>query len=44
MIEEGGVKIGLTGMVTPDITKWDSVNLQGCMVTNPVNETKKTIN
>ncbi len=30
VIEKGGVKIGLIGMVTPNITKWDSVNLQGC--------------
>lgn len=43
VIEKGGVKIGLIGMVTPNITKWDSVNLQGCTVTNPVDETKKAI-
>lgn len=43
VIERGGVKIGLIGMVTPNITKWDSVNLQGCTVTDPVDETKKAI-
>lgn len=43
IIEKGGVKIGLIGVVTPNITRWDSVNLQGCTVTNPVDETKKAI-
>lgn len=43
VIERGGVKIGLIGMVTPNITKWDSVNLQGCTVTDPVEKTKKAI-
>lgn len=43
IVERGGVKIGIIGMVTPNITKWDAVNLEGCTVTNPVEETKKAI-
>lgn len=43
ILERGGVKIGIIGMVTPNITKWDAVNLEGCTITNPVEETKKAI-
>lgn len=43
IIEKEGVKIGVIGMCTPNITKWDSVNLKDYIVTNPVEETKKII-
>ena len=29
IIEKGGAKIGIIGMVTPNITRWDSANLEG---------------
>ncbi|GLC31475.1 5'-nucleotidase C-terminal domain-containing protein [Clostridium omnivorum] len=38
-----GVKVAVIGMVTPNITKWDSENLKGYTVTDPVEETKKVI-
>lgn len=40
---KGGIKVGLIGMVTPNITKWDSANLKGYKVTNPITETKEAI-
>ena len=43
IIEKSGVKVGIIGMVTPNITKWDSVNLKDCTVTDPVEETRKVI-
>ena len=43
IIEKSGVKIGLIGMVTPNITRWDAENLKGWTVTNPVEETKAAI-
>ncbi len=43
IIEKGGVKIGVIGMVTPNIVRWDSKNLDGYTVTNPVEETRKII-
>lgn len=43
IIEKGGVKIAVIGMVTPNITRWDATNLKGYKVTNPVEETKKVI-
>ncbi|WP_252242232.1 5'-nucleotidase C-terminal domain-containing protein [Clostridium sp. ZBS18] len=43
IVEKGGVKVGIIGMVTPNITKWDSINLKGYKVTNPVEETKAAI-
>ena len=42
IVEKGGVKIGIIGMVTPHITKWDAENLKGYTVTNPVEEAKKS--
>ena len=44
IIEKDGVKIGIIGMVTPNITRWDAANLKGYKVTDPVEETKKVIN
>lgn len=43
IIEKDRVKIGIIGMVTPNIVKWDSVNLKGYKVTDPVEETKKIV-
>lgn len=41
IVEKGGVKIGIIGMVTPHIMKWDSENLKGYTATNPAEEAKK---
>ncbi len=43
IIEKDGVKIGIIGMVTPNITRWDGENLKNYKVTDPVEETKKVI-
>jgi len=33
IVERDGIKIGIIGMVTPNITRWDSANLAGYKVT-----------
>ncbi|MEG2513329.1 MAG: metallophosphoesterase, partial [Acetivibrio sp.] len=43
IIEKSGVKIGIIGMVTPNIAIWDVENLKGYKVTDPVEEIKKII-
>ena len=43
ILNKRDVKIGLIGMVTPNITRWDAVNLAGWTVTNPVDECRKII-
>lgn len=43
IIEKDGVKIGVIGMVTQNITRWDAANLANCTVTDPVVETRKII-
>ncbi|MDK2808826.1 MAG: 2,3-cyclic-nucleotide 2-phosphodiesterase / 3-nucleotidase / 5-nucleotidase [Clostridiales bacterium] len=43
IIERDGVKIGIIGMVTPNITRWDGENLKNYKVTDPVKETKKIV-
>lgn len=43
VIEKDGVKIGIIGMVTPNITRWDAANLAGCEVSDPVVETRTII-
>ncbi|BDR64966.1 5'-nucleotidase C-terminal domain-containing protein [Clostridium tetani] len=43
IVEKAGVKIGIIGMTTPNITRWDSENLKGYRVTDSVEETKKVI-
>ena len=43
IINKGGVKIGVIGIVTPNITRWDAKNLEGWTVTNPVDESRKII-
>lgn len=43
ILNKQGVKVGVIGMVTPNITRWDSKNLEGWTVTNPVDECRKLI-
>lgn len=43
IIEKNGIKVGIIGMVTPHITRWDAANLKDCTVSDPVEETKKII-
>lgn len=43
ILERDGVKIGIIGMVTPNIVKWDAVNLADWTITDPVEETAKVI-
>ena len=43
IVEKAGVKIGIVGMTTPNITKWDAENLKEYKVTDPIEETKKVI-
>ena len=43
IVRKMDVKIGIIGMVTPNITRWDAVNLTGWNVTNPVDECRKII-
>ena len=38
-----GVRVGLIGMVTPLIQRWDKVNLEGCSVSDPVEESRAII-
>lgn len=43
IVEKSGIKVGIIGMVTPNITRWDAANLEGYKVTNPIEETKEAI-
>lgn len=43
IIPVDGVRVGIVGMVTPNIARWDAVNLKDCTVTNPVEEARKII-
>ena len=43
ILKKKDVKIGVIGMVTPNITRWDAVNLAGWTVTNPVDECRRII-
>jgi 2',3'-cyclic-nucleotide 2'-phosphodiesterase (5'-nucleotidase family) len=43
IVERSGVKVGIIGMVTPNITKWDAANLKGYTVTSPVDEAKAAV-
>lgn len=43
VVDKGGVKVGIIGMTTPNITKWDGPNLEGYKVTNPIDETKAAV-
>ena len=43
ILDKGGVRVGLIGMVTPNIVHWDEANLEGCVVSDPLEETRKII-
>lgn len=43
ILNKGGIRIGVIGMVTPSVTVFASDSLDGCTVTNPLQETKKLI-
>lgn len=43
ILERDGVRVAVIGMVTPNIKRWDAVNLEGCEVTDPLEETRKII-
>ena len=43
ILEKGGVRVAVIGMVTPSITRWDAANLADCTVTDPLEETRKII-
>lgn len=43
IITKSGIRVGFIGMVTPQIQRWDAINLKGCTVTDPVKETRKII-
>lgn len=36
IVQKGDVRIGIIGMVTPNITRWDTRHLEGWTVTSPV--------
>ena len=38
-----GVRVAVIGMVTPNIVRWDAVNLAECTVTDPLEETRAII-
>lgn len=43
IIPVDGVRVGIIGMVTPNIVHWDKDFLKDCTVTNPIDETRKII-
>jgi len=43
IMEVGGVRVAVIGMVTPVITLMDTANLENCAVTDPLEETRKII-
>ena len=43
IFDRDGVRVAVIGMVTPNIARWDPVNLAGCTVTDPLEETRKII-
>ena len=43
IVNKGGIRVGVIGMVTPNIARWDAVNLEGCVVSDPVEETRSII-
>ena len=45
ILERAGVKVGIIGMVTPNIVKWDKANLEsaGATVTDPVEEIRAVV-
>ncbi len=43
ILEKNGLRIGIIGMITPNITRWDTVNLKGWQVSDPLEETGKLL-
>ena len=43
IIEKDGVRIGIIGMVTPNIRRFDAANLAKCTVTDPAEESRAII-
>ena len=43
IIEKNGVRVAVIGMVTPNIVRWDAVNLAECTVTDALEETRRII-
>ncbi len=43
IFEVDGVRVAVIGMVTPNITRWDAMNLAECTVTDPLVETRAII-
>ena len=43
IFERDGVRVAVIGMVTPNIRRWDAVNLADCAVTDPLEETRGII-
>lgn len=43
ILERNGVKVGIIGMVSPNIVKWDAEKLEGYKVTDPLDEINKAI-
>lgn len=43
ILEKNGLRIGIIGMITPNITRWDAVNLKGWQVSDPLEETRKLL-
>ena len=43
ILNKKGVRIGVIGMVTPNVSRWDAKNLTGWTITNPVDESRKII-
>ncbi len=43
IFEKDGIRIAVIGMVTPNIVRWDAMNLKDWTVTDPLDETRKII-
>ena len=43
IFEFDGIRVAVIGMVTPNITRWDAINLADCLVTDPLKETRACI-
>ena len=43
ILEHQGIRIGILGMITPNITRWDAVNLKGWTVEDPLAATRRCL-
>ena len=43
ILDRNGVRVAVIGMVTPNIVRWSKTNLDGCTVTDPLEETRRII-